>query len=302
LASPKQQANFLLNHNMQSLLNKIMTAIVDGLGIPRTTAATVMLTLSTFCLGYLLTWGASYIVKLKKRRLYRKSLKIIITDFLNSCEKQYLEFENFFSQPGYLNGGNYTVSFATSYSYNYLAKTDIVVFIENFSSIFHRNRAVEISQLFEVVERVAAAKETLKRVSDFVQARYDENFNTYNESLDNLRKGHDDIIFELVKGDRLTEPNGYQHNVLRIFSAWKNKGASTHINSTLSEIVDPIYQLATTTATSMVSQNIINYTLKCRLAAENLRKHEEYLKETVAGSLRIHKDAVVDCSDFIKSW
>ena len=288
---------------MESLINKIITAIADGSGIPRNTAATIMLTLFTFCLGYILTWGASYIVKLKKRWLYKKSLKIIIADFLKSCEKQYLEFEKFPTQVGYLNGDNYTVSIASSYSHNFLAKTDITVFIENFSSIWHKGRAKEISQLFEYVEKVVVVKQTLKEVVAFTHKMYSENFHVYNENLDNVRKLCDNMVYELTQRDpNIVAPSDYEISILNVFKKWKENGSITHINTTLNELVNPMYEQAIKTSPSLISKNVIDYTLKCRLAVINIKSYEKYLKESVAESLEVHKKVFTGGSEFVKKW
>lgn len=108
------------------------------LGIQRSVVVTLILTLSTFSLGFIINWTASYIIRGVKKRRYRKSLKVIIADFLQSCNRQSKEFENILTQKGYLHGENYIIPNKSNFGQNYLTGLDISVFIENFSANFKK--------------------------------------------------------------------------------------------------------------------------------------------------------------------
>lgn len=246
------------------MLKKLIDYLVNDLGVQPNTAATIILTLFTFSLGFIITWTAAAISKWLKRKKYRKSFKIILNDFISACKIQYQELEKFPLQKGYLNGGDYTITVKTNYGLKYLANLDINVFIDNFSSLFKKNRAAEVSQLLEIVEQVKSDRESIKELIDFTYLKYSESFDIYNENLDSLRKLYENL--PLKYNGTAIEANFhiYIQSIIDTFNRWNEKGALTHINVTLDQIVNPLYTEAKKISQNEISRDVIEHTLKCR--------------------------------------
>jgi len=284
------------------MLKRIIEYLVNDLGITANVAVTIILSLLTFSFGFIITWIASAISKWKKRINYRKSLKILIRDFLASCEKQYLIMENFKDHKGFLYGEDYKISIKSNFSQNYLSSLDVSVFIENFSSTFKKSRASEISQIFEIVETVKTSKETFKEQISYYYSRYDEYFKLYNENLDNLRRIQDDLALE-YNGKTVDERlASYIFSIFKTYSDWKQKGASTIINETFTEIVNPLFDTALKTAPNEISRKIIDYCLKCRLAVEEISNIEKHMKEEIDEVRKIHEVSFNNGIAIINNW
>jgi hypothetical protein len=232
------------------MLKSIVDFLIKELHVPEANAGNIVVTLFTFFLGFLITWGASFSIKLYKKHNYRKILKVILRQYFDRCKIQNEELEKFSEEKGWLFGDGYKIIIASNFSQTYLSGLDIKVFIENFSSIFETGRAKQIALLFEVIENVKYGRELLNNITDVTFKNYQENNKIYNDNLDNLRMLHDDIP---VKYDgKLIDVSlvSFLEGITQIFTQWACNSKSTLLNDTLEQIVNPIYDLGVKTKPS----------------------------------------------------
>ena len=273
------------------MLKAIIDYIVNNLGTDRNVAVTIIFSLLTVIVAQLFTWIAGLISKRKKRRGYKKSLRVIIRDFLKSCEKQYKEFEKFSEQKGYFYGEDYVISIAANYSQNYFEKLDISVFIENFYSL-KKTRAEEISEFFELIEKVRVSKVYLRDTLAICYEGYTKNLDLYNTNVDSLRRLHDNLSIRF-DGHPVDENfANYLDSIVVIFKNWVDTGAVLNMQSTLDNLINPLFEQAKSSRPrNLLAQEIIEYCLKCRFAAENMKRYEALLKKTISESMEVHKTA-----------
>lgn len=284
------------------MLKKLIDYLVQDLGIQPNVAATIILSLFTFVSGFIITWIAAGFIKWVKRKNYKKSLKIIIRNFLESCKIQYVVLENFKEQKGFLHGENYHISIKSNFGQNYLSTLDIKTFIENFSSLFNKTRAEEISDLFELVETVKTSKDTFKEQFKAYYSNYEENLKKYNENLDGLRKLQDDLILEYNGKAIDTALYGYVSSIVSTFSKWKESGANTNIYVTNTEIVSPLFEKALVTPPNPISRRIIDYSIQCRTAVQNISNVEAYMKEEIETLKNVHKNSHEKGIAILNNW
>lgn len=283
------------------MLKRIIDYFVNDLGIPINVAATIILTLLTFSFGFIITWTAAAVSKWNKRRNYRKSLKIIIRDFLNSCKKQYDGLDSFSNHKGFLHGEDYKIILKSNFGQSYLANLDVSIFIENFSSIFKKARATEISHIFEIVASVKNSKESFKEQMSFFYSKYDDWFQIYNDHLENLRKLHDDLVLEF-NGTPLVQLNAHINSIFKTYSDWRNNGANTFINTTSTEIVNSLFENALEFPPSTLSRKVIDNCLSCRLAVSEIMNVENHMKEEINEVRDVHKRAFENGLPIINRW
>ena len=284
------------------MLKNLIDYLVQDLGVQPNVAVTIILSLFTFSLGFLITWTAAGISKWIKRKNYKKSLKIVIKNFLESCQKQHLLLEDFSTHKGFLHGENYNISIKSNFGQNYLSTLDVKTFIENFSSILKKNRAQEISDLFEIVETVKTSKETFKEQIKIYYSSYDENLKKYNENLDSLRKLQDDLALEFNGKTIEVELANYISTIVNTFTKWKENGASIHVHSTNKEIVTQLFETALTFPPNPISRKIIDNCIQCRTAVENITNVEEYMKDEIKTLKKVHEDSYNRGVTILNKW
>lgn len=284
------------------MLKKLIDYLVQDLGVQPNVAVTIILSLFTFSLGFIITWTAAAISKLVKRKNYKKSLKVIIKHFLESCKKQYLLLEPFSSQKGFLHGENYNILIKSNFGQNYLSTLDIKTFIENFSSFFNKTRPGEISDFFEIVETVKTQKDTAKEQIKIYYSNYDENLKKYNEGLDGLRKLQDDLALEYNGKSIDAQLASYISTIVATFTKWKQGGGSTNIHVTNTEIVTPLFDTALSFPPNPISRKVIDHCIQCRAAVENISNVEGYMKDEIKTLRDMHKDAYERGTTIFNKW
>ena len=284
------------------MLKKLIDYLVQDLGVQPNVAVTIILSLFTFTLGFIITWTAAGISKWVKRKNYKKSLKIVIKNFLKSCKKQHLLLETFSTHKGFLHGENYNISIKSNFGQNYLSTLDVKTFIENFSSIFKKTRAQEIADLFEIVETVKASKETFKEQIKVYYSSYDENLKKYNENLDGLRKLQDDLALEYNGKTIDAQLANYISTIVGTFTKWKEKGANINVHATNTEIVTPLFETALTLPPNLISRKIIDYCIQCRTSVENITNVEEYMKDEIKALKKVHEDSYNNGVTILNKW
>lgn len=288
------------------MLKWFIEYLVKDLDVQPGTAATIILSLFTFSLGFLITWTAAALSKWIKKIKYKKSLSIIIRSFLNSCKTQYLILEKFSSQKGYLHDEGYTIQIKSNFAQNYLSNIDVKVFIENYSSLFKRNRAQEISDLLELVEAVRMAKQTSQDQMKSFYPTYEENLKKYNENIDSLRKLQDDLALEYngkeIGKDIERDIAEYVYSIVSTFTQWKLNGGSISIEVTNTEIITPLFDRALSIPPNIISRKVIENCLQCRIAVENIRNVQRYMKDEVAALENAHKEAYEKGIKIISKW
>jgi len=273
------------------MIKKLIDYLVQDLGIQPNVAVTIILSLFTFSLGFLITWTAGGISRWVKRKNYKKSLKVVIKHFLESCQTQYVLLGDFSKQKGFLHGENYKISIKSNFGQNYLSTLDIKTFIENFSSIFKKERAQEISDLFEIVETVKTSKDAFKEQIKVYYSSYNENLKKYNENIDSLRKLQDDLALQYNGKTIDAELASYIHSISCTFTEWKKNGANININATSTEIVSPLFETALAFPPNAISRKIIDNCSQCREAVENIANVERYMKDEIKALKDVHENS-----------
>ena len=59
-----------------------------SVGVDANTTATILLSILTFSIGLLLSWIARQLKGIKEKNSYKKSLVLILKEFIKACEKQ----------------------------------------------------------------------------------------------------------------------------------------------------------------------------------------------------------------------
>jgi hypothetical protein len=284
------------------MLKNLIDYLVQDLGVQPNVAVTIILSIFTFSLGFIITWIAAAISKWIKRKNYKKSLTIIIKHFLESCRKQYLLLEPFSSQKGFLHGENYNISVKSNFAQNYLSTLDIKIFIENFSSFFNKTRAQEIADFFEIVETVKTSKETAKEQIKTYYSNYDENLKKYNDGLDGLRKLQDDLALEYNGKTIDSQLENYIFSIVATFTKWKQGGSSTNIHVTNTEIVTPLFDTALSLPPNPISRKVIDHCIQCRIAVENISNVGGYMKDEIETLKKVHKDSYERGTTIFNKW
>lgn len=273
-----------------------------SIGVNPSATVSIIVTSTIFCLGFIINWIVAGLSKWRKRKNYRKNLKIIINNFLKSCEKQYLAFDEFPLQPGFLDGYNYTIKLAPNFSLRYLTNLDINVFIENFSSLLKKSRAEEISNIMEDIEKIRSNKELLEQQITFTYSNYVTHLGIYNENIDNIRKLQDDIVLKYHNGQISPILYEYILAITNVFKDWQDNGAAYFIKSTLTEIVNPIFGISKQSPPNEFSRDFIDYAIKCRAAAENIENLEQLLRDTILDSKTVNRTVFENGTGILSRW
>ena len=83
------------------MLESLLNYLVQDLGVQPNVAVTIILSLFTCSLGFIITWTESGISNWVKRKNYKKSLKIVIKNFPESFQKQHLLLKTGSTQKGF---------------------------------------------------------------------------------------------------------------------------------------------------------------------------------------------------------
>ena len=284
------------------MIKSIIDYLKILLGVERPIVVTILLTLSTFALGFIINWGALVVIRWLKKKRYRASMAVIIQDFLISCKTQYDIYLTFPNQKGYLHGELSVLRNKSNFGLNYLSKLDVATFIENFSKIWNEERRKDICKLFELVENVKFQSERLAETQKLVQTKLWEHSDEYQGGLDGLRKLQDDLYYENIDKDIKPEIYSYVQPIFNVFNAWLKNGGITHIHNTNSQIVLPLYELAKSSKPHPYTGLVINHCLKCLLAVDNINVVEALLKDDVAVTATINKKAYDEGTLIYKKW
>ncbi|MEJ8841503.1 hypothetical protein WG954_03855 [Lacibacter sp. H375] len=284
------------------MLKKIIDYLVQDLEVQPNVAVTIILSLLTFCLGFIITWTAAGVSKWIKRRNYKRSLRVVIHNFLESCRKQYLLLEPLTKQKGFLEGENYNVFVKSNFGQHYLSSIDIKTFIDNFSSFFSKRRPQEIADFFEIVETVRAVKDTSKEQITIYQSSYDENLKKYNENLNELRKLNDEFALEYSGKNVNPHLVSYISNFASTFIKWIEGGGNKSVQATNFEIVTPLIEIAKSFPHGPHSRKIIDHCVQCRAAFENIYNVDEYMKDEIGNLRKIHKNSYDRGIALVKKW
>ncbi|MBL0200394.1 MAG: hypothetical protein IPP81_09550 [Chitinophagaceae bacterium] len=276
--------------------------MVKDLGVSANVAPNIVVTLTTFILGFLITWTAGYVSRFVKKIKYRRILKVIIRQYLDRCKLQIEELENFTKQKGFLHGQGFTIVMASNFSQTYLSNLDVKVFVENFSSIFKRGRAKQVAELFELIERIKFSKERLDEVVAKVDERYKDEKKIYDDNLTGIRKLQEDLRLRYHNKEVESEFASYLESIPKAFKNWIDKGAPTNMIDTLNGIVNPIYDSSVKVDVNEVSREMIDFTLNCRQAVVNLELGESVLREQILHTKEIHEKSYSKGIEILDDW
>jgi len=266
--------------------------IVTLFKVDNNTAAALTITVTTFILGIIATISINSFVKYLNRRAYRKSLKLVIKEFIICSRKQYKEFGRFSQQADLLHGGDYTIPIVANLPKNYLTSLELHTFVDNFASVYIRKRAKCISTLFKIVAMVELDSAIFKENQKLLFERYTQHEALYQKNLDDLRKYHDDLALQFT--GRQVDPETI--NILTVihgtFNRWVESGKKTEFIYTRKQVVDPIYNFCVANNhPHPLTQPALELCLRCRLAYENITKIQAMMVALVGESLRINKGA-----------
>ena len=284
------------------MLKYIINYLENELGVNSAVAPNIVVTLTTFIFGFIITWTAGYISRLIKKYKYRNILKVIIRQYLERCKLQIKELDNFAQQEGFLYGDGYTVNITSNFSENYLSNLDVKVFVENFSSVFKRKRATQVAELFELIERIKYARELLNNMIIKVDDRYKEQSKIYNENITGIRKLQEDLPLKYNGKQVESEFEMYLKSIPATFKNWKEKGSSTKIVDTLNEIVNTIYNSSVNVKVNEVSREMIDFTLNCKQAVSNLKMGEEVLREQIIHTKVVFEKSYEKGIEILEAW
>ncbi len=284
------------------MLKCIIDYLVNELGVSSAVAPNIVVTLTTFILGFLITWTTGYVSRVIKKYKYRGILKVIIRQYLERCKLQIEELDNFAKQNGFLYGDGYTITIASNFSQNYLSNLDVKVFVENFSSIFKRGRAKQVAELFELIEKIKYSRELLNNMIDKVDERYKEQSKIYDDNLTGIRKLQEDLDLKYNGKQIGIEFELYLKSIPTAFKNWIDKGSSTKMIDTVNDIVNPIYDSSVKARINDVSREMIDFTLNCRQAVINLKKGEEVLREQIIHTKVIFEKSHKNGVEILEDW
>ena len=93
------------------------------------------------------------------------------------------------------------------------------------------------------------------------------------------------------------------NGIFDVFKKWKDNGADFTVNSTCTQIINPLYELSIQERyNNQFSAKVVELCLPCRVAFNNMRLSEDLLKSSVRESLEIHKKAYVEGVRVTKNW
>ncbi len=285
------------------MIKSFFDTLESLLGIDRKVSIPIVLTLSTFLLGFIINWTANAVIKWLKKRRYRTSLMVIINDFVHSCKAQEKINDKFTEQKGYLHGENYTLQIKSNFALNYLSKLDVASFIENFSRNFDSKRPEEICELFSLVENVRFQNEKLQEMMELTRQKYWEHADEYKKGLDGIRIIFDEFISEhREKKDVPKEVFDMVNPIGLIFKKWTDKGANKNIHNTHSEIVISVYNQTKTSKPHPYSTKLLNHCLDSMLAFDNIKNVEQVMKDEIAYSASVYKNAHDKIASIYNKW
>jgi hypothetical protein len=287
------------------MLKSLIEYLVNNLGVDRNTASTIIITLAIFACGYIISGVVLVISKWRQRFIYRRSLKIIISEFFNSCEKQYDQFKIFSAEKGFSDGADYQITLVSNFALQYLTSLDVTIFIKNFSSLTSRKRAIEISNFLEIVELIKENKSTLQKSISMAFDSYSENLAIYNKNIHELRSLINIIALDF--NGRLTneiEPSLHEYigKILEVFSLWSEKGEKNAVNDTANDLVSPILKISTETKPNSYSFSATNSCVLCLSAHENILNAEEMIRTEVEHSAKTYQNAFEKGRRITQHW
>lgn len=263
---------------------------------------TVIVSLLIFFSGFFVNGFIKYIGKCVKKHNYRKTIIIIINQFNNRSRVQVDELDKVLSQKGYLFADGYDLKIASNFGLKYLSTTDVKEFMLNFTSLTARHRTIKIVNLFESIERVIQAKKMFDKIIESVHKSYQEQYKIYNDELTSLRKLQEDLPIKYKQLPEDIDFRNYLISIPRVFNGWIEGGCDSSIWSTYNILVKPWNEQAKAAPITEVSRLVIDHTLTCILAVENIQNAEKILKSQTLNAREMHAKASADGVVFVSQW
>lgn len=135
-----------------------MRAIIEyfnGLGVDPNTSVTIVVSILTFSIGFVITWIAKEIAAFRERTSYSESMMLILRDFVKACELQHKAITRSLAKTGLIDGNDFMIRYAPIGTLDYLSRLDFNVFLKNTSPIFFKKKfSKAISKLFQLIAQI----------------------------------------------------------------------------------------------------------------------------------------------------
>jgi hypothetical protein len=265
--------------------------IITTFKVDNNTAAALTISICTFVLGIIISVTLNAIIKYINNRSYRKSLNLVVQEFINSCKRQHREYTKFFQQKGFLEGDDFTIPVVPNPTKNYLASLDLHAFTNNFSAPLIKKRAKCISKLFKIIAMVEYDATSLTDSLKVLTDRYAQHEARYQQNLDALRKYFDDNLALVAKNTLDREVDALMRFIDKTFAEWINNGKKNEFANTCRHIINPIYEFAVQQPPNIGTRLAVDTCINCRAAFVDMVKDQELLSDRVRTSMWIYKSA-----------
>jgi hypothetical protein len=283
-------------------MKKIINFLINEYGVDANTAATLTISIFIFLLGIIATLITNYIINQIKKNFYKRSLRLVIKNFFNSCKKQYKIHEESINQYAFMHGAEFTLKLVPNPSHTYLSSINVTEFITNFFSFFNKNRPRIITKLFEIVDLIRLANEIQKNTSEKINERYSAHEACYNENLDSLRKLNDEIINKLSTSNLTNDPSfPFMNVIFSVFKNWQDQAEPITIANTYNKIVLLLLNEGRKAEPNPYSQRLLDYCLKCDISYINMQKLDSLFRDNLRQLAQANKKAFKVGEIIIKS-
>ncbi len=225
-------------------MNTIIDSIKAIFQIDNNTAATLVISISVFILGYLITGIFKSLSSFNKRKNYRKIFKEMINEISSSSKEQSLNYFQFVNQ------------LKTDYENDFQFKTKNIDFLSNFNKIpfetFYNSyfngyenicksrKLKHFNKTFGLIDSLNKLENnSLKLISELI-GNYEKYKNKWDISVENVRHMYEEMLLS-NKGNRY--PTFYLEilkEIDNIISSWQSLENRTHFNTAYTNLVKPL--------------------------------------------------------------
>ena len=217
-------------------------------GIDNQTSATIIITLSVFILGFLMTGLFNSIKTEIKRNSTRKFFKDLLREIARTADKQSRYFQDFSKILNIEHEGQFVLKSTPINLLDNIQKLSL----ENISDACHngiRNpftnkiRRKAFNKIWLHISSLAFWEERqVYELEKFIN-KFNEHENKRNEELENWRKISDQMMHPTNTQSIPAQAKPYYEEYDRIVYKWQTEGQITHYKKVQDELVDPLREL-----------------------------------------------------------
>ena len=266
-------------------------------GVDANTTATLLISILTFALGFLITWFGGQIKKYFERKHYRASMLQILKDFSEACKKQNKVVSNSLDTASLTHGKDFIISFVPVGTLDYLNRIDWVEFIKNFKEPIFQcgstiNYAKALSKLIELVAHIKILNIKIEENRKMLFSAYQRAEIKFQENVDALRKFNDLLALKYTSNpspELIIEK--YDKKYFGVFNKWVEDGLKTEPINLQHGIVKPILALNQAFVGLPETFETNNFALSADVAFMNIEKVDRGLTESLEAYSRSHRRA-----------